>query len=261
METNELIQNAIASILNTIGSKSANIGIDKIKEWIEHSKNASTSSISKEINNTDELATAIFKQYESKSGQHQFDSDVLSRWLEIPEADMEHLDIEDFNSEVLIQHIILEQRFKTWFEEWGYEAELGEILRPANMPELECSVDVYGTLPTIHGTFEVAVNFVCDNPPDENRVIALASKIGAYADSKESFGQNDVFMIVTPWSFTPIASANIRQQNKQRTYCVLGVDGAVLHDLESAEDVKHRLEELYEAVTQANQEAKVFNQS
>lgn len=162
-----------------------------------------------------------------------------------------------FNSEVLIQHIILEQKFKLWFKEWGYEVELGEILRPADMPELECAVDVYGKLPTIHGNFEVAVNFVCDNPPDENRVIALASKIGAYADSKDTFAQNDVFMIVTPWDFTPIAHASIRQQNKKRPYCVLGVDGGILHDLDNAENIKARLEELQEGVLQANQEARI----
>lgn len=255
MEVNTLIGNAFASVLASIGTKAADVGAEKIKKWIEHSKNISTPSIGKEIKDINGITSTIVEQSQSKTGLQQYNSEVLSRWLEIPEADLPTLTIDSFNADVLIQHVVLEKRFREWFREWGYEVELGETLRPADAPELECAVDVYGKLQTIHGTFEVAVNFVCDNPPDENRVIALASKIGAYADSRETFAQNDVFMIVTPWDFTPIANAAIRQQNKKRPYCVLGVEGSILHDLHSAENSNGRLEELQERVGQANQEA------
>jgi len=255
MEVNALIQNAMASVLASLGTKAADVGAERVKQWIEHSKTTSSPSLRKEIKDVNTIVTAIMDEYQSKSGVHQYNSEILSRWLEIPEADLPTLNIDTFNADVLIQHIILEQKFEGWFQQWGYEVELGETLRPADAPELECAVDVYGKLQTIHGTFEVAVNFVCDKPPDENRVIALASKIGAYADSRATFAQNDVFMIVTPWDFTPIANAAIRQQNKKRPYCVLGVEGSILHDLESAESRGGRLEELQERVSQANQEA------
>lgn len=231
MEVNTLIENAMASVLASLGSKATDIGADKIKQWIEHFKKSSAPSVGDEIRDINSITSAVMEQFQSKTGLQQYNSEVLSRWLEIPEADLPTLTVENFNADVLIQHIILEQKFQGWFGEWGYEVELGETLRPADAPELECAVDVYGKLQTIHGTFEVAVSFVCDNPPDENRVIALASKIGAYADSRETFAQNDVFMIVTPWDFTPIANASIRQQNKKRPYCVLGVEGSILHDL------------------------------
>ncbi len=257
MDANSLIQGAIASLLANLGSTAANIGTDKIKEWLERSKTESATNLGKEIKDVDGIASAVLLQYESKAGMHQYNTDVLARWLEISEADLANITVDTFSPEVLVQHILLEQKFRSWFEEWEYKVDLGETLRPADAPELECAVDVYGKLPTIHGTFEVAVNFVCDNPPDENRVIALASKIGAYADSRETFSQNDVFMIVTPWDFTPIANAAIRQQNKKRPYCVIGVDGSILHDLDSAEDKDGRLEELQERVAQSNQEAKV----
>jgi len=205
MEVSTLIETAMASVLANLSSKATDIGADKIKQWLKHSKESSTPSVGKEIRDINSITSAIVEQYQSKTGLQQYNSEVLSRWIEIPEADLSTLTVESFNADVLIQHIILEQRFQIWFGEWGYEVELGETLRPADAPELECAVDVYGKLQTIHGTFEVAVNFVCDNPPDENRVIALASKIGAYADSRETFAQNDVFMIVTPWDFTSIA--------------------------------------------------------
>lgn len=257
MDANSLIQGAMASLLSNLGSKTVDISTDKIKEWLERSKKTSASTLGREIKDVDGIASAVLSQYESKVGMHQYNTDVLARWLEIPEADFVNLTVDTFSPDVLVQHILLEQKFRLWFEEWEYKVELGETLRPADAPELECAVDVYGKLPTIHGTFEVAVNFVCDNPPDENRVIALASKIGAYADSRETFAQNDVFMIVTPWDFTPIANAVIRQQNKKRPYCVLGVDGSILHDLDSSVDKDGRLEELQEKVSQANREAKV----
>lgn len=257
MDANSLIQGAMASLLSNLGSKAADIGTDKIKEWLEHSKKESAPTLGGEIKDVDGIASAVLSQYESKAGMHQYNADVLARWLEISEADLAKLTVDTFSPDVLVQHILLEQKFRLWFKEWEYKVELGETLRPADAPELECAVDVYGKLPTIHGIFEVAVNFVCDNPPDENRVIALAAKIGAYADSRETFAQNDVFMIVTPWDFTPIANAVIRQQNKKRPYCVLGVDGSILHDLDSSEDKDGRLEELQEKVSQANREAKV----
>ena len=201
------------------------------------------------------IVDAILAKKLQRLGQAQYNSESLSRWLEIPEPDLPGLSPDTFDPNVMIQHIILEYKFAEWFTEWGYVVELGEILRPSGAPELECVTDVYGTLPTLHGKFEVAVNFVCDNPPDENRVISLSAKMSAYADSRATFAQNDVFMIVTPWDFTKTAAASIRFQNRKRPYCVLGVDGSILHDLETAENKEARLDELQEKVANANREA------
>lgn len=209
------------------------------------------------IQDLDEVASAVLSRKDQRAAQAQYNIETLARWLEIPEPDLPELTPETFDPNVLVQHIVLEHKFREWFNEWGYIVELGEVLRSSDAPELECVTDVYGTLDTIHGMFEVALNFVCDNPPDENRVIALASKLGAYANTRSTFSVNDVFMIVTPWEFTKGAAAAIRFQNRKREYCVLGVDGSVLHDLESAESSAGRLQELQERVRTANLEAEI----
>lgn len=256
-----VIQDAITSLLSTFGTRAAGIGAEQLKEWIISLRRSGAPITASDITDVDGLVESVMQRTESKQGQCQYNAEALARWLEIPEPDLAIMSPESFEPQVLMQHILLEQRFKMWFVDWGYQVELGEILRPADAPELECGVDVYGRLPTIHGTFEVAVNFVCDNPPDEDRVISLASKMGAYADSRKTFSQNDVFMIVTPWDFTPVAKAALRHQNRKRSYCVLGVDGSILHDLESAENRAGRLVELQERVAQANQEAAVGRQA
>lgn len=255
--TQTVIQDAIASLLATFGGRAASVSAEQVKDWITSLRESGAPVTADDITDVDGLVEAVLQRSDSKQGLHQYNTEVLARWLEMPEADLPALSPESFEPQVLMQHILLEHRFQQWFEDWGYSVELGETLRPADAPELECKVDVYAKLPTIHGTFEVAVNFVCDNPPDEDRVIALASKIGAYADSRKTFAQNDVFMIVTPWDFTPVASASLRHQNRKRSYCVLGVDGSILHDLDSAENKSGRLVELQERVAQANQEAEV----
>lgn len=255
--TQFLIQDAIASLLASFGSRAAGVGAEQVREWITSFRKSRPPIGCGDIDDIDAIVQSVLEQAETKQGQNQYNAEVLARWLEVPEPDLASMDLESFEPQVLIQHILLEQRFKSWFSEWGYKVELGEILRPAEAPELECAVDVYGRLPTIHGTFEVAVNFVCDNPPDEDRVISLASKIGAYADSRTSFSQNDVYMIVTPWDFTSVAKAALRHQNRKRSYCVLAVDGSILHDLECAESPAGRLDELQERVAQANREAAI----
>jgi hypothetical protein len=257
LATQSVIQDAITSLLTNFGARAAGVGAEQLKQWIKSLRDSGAPITADDITDVDGLVDAVLQRAESKQGQHQYNAESLARWLEIPEPDLASVTPENFEPQVLMQHILLEHRFQTWFSQWGYQVELGEILRPADAPELECAVDVYGQLQTIHGTFEVAVNFVCDNPPDEDRVISLGSKMGAYADSRKTFAQNDVFMVVTPWDFTPIAKAALRHQNRKRSYCVLTVDGSILHDLESAEDPHGRLIELQERVTQANQEAAV----
>lgn len=79
MDTELLIQNAIASVLSNLGAKGTEIGLEKIKSWVERSKIASATSIGREINDIDNLAESVYRQYESKSGQRQYNSEILAR--------------------------------------------------------------------------------------------------------------------------------------------------------------------------------------
>lgn len=60
---------------------------------------------------------------------------------------------------------------------------VGEDLEGAE--GIEYTPDVYGKLETLHGTFESAINFVCDNPPSIYRVRALLETIESYTTRKQ----------------------------------------------------------------------------
>lgn len=94
--------------------------------------------------------------------------DTLARWFEIPRDDFERLPRERLDPEVLVRHVYLEQLFKTWMEELGYAVTTGEKM--LGMEEWEYVPDVYAEMGTLHGVFQVAVNFVCDDPPGTSRV-------------------------------------------------------------------------------------------
>lgn len=255
IDINSAVQDAIASVVANFGSRAVDVGKERIKNWVENIGDTLSEKEREDVPDVDAIVESIVSRKAQKTGQTQYNTEVLSRWLEIPEPDIANLTPDSLDASVLIQHIILEEKFKEWLTDWGYEVKLGEILRPQDAPDMECVADVYGELQTMHGAFEVAVNFVCDNPPDENRVLALTSKIGAYADARSSFSTNDVYLIVTPWDFTKTSIAAMRFQNRKRNYCVLGVDGAILYDLETAESQDGRLSELQEKVSAANMQS------
>jgi hypothetical protein len=111
-------------------------------------------------------------------------------------------------------------------------------------------------LKTLHGEFEICISFICDNPPDENRVFALLGKIEAYAEAKGSFSRGDIFAVASPHRFTQGALNAIGLQNEQEAYSVLGLDGGDIYVLENARSAKDRLEELQDKVREAEEETR-----
>ena len=103
----------------------------------------------------------------------------LARWFEVPQEEFSMTPPEQLEPEVLIRHIYLENQFTSWFKEWGYDVEVGEDLE--GLEGIDFTPDVYGKLTTLHGEFEICVNFVCDQPPSQYRVRALLETLEAVA--------------------------------------------------------------------------------
>jgi hypothetical protein len=144
--------------------------------------------------------------------------------------------------------------FKSWLDNWNYDVELGHTL--TGLRGIEFIPDVYGQLVTLHGEYEICINFVCDDPPDEDRINSLLYKIEAYAEAKRTFSAGDIFIIVTQRRFTKGSMNAIGLHNEQENYSVFGLDGGDIFKLEKAETKKDRLLELKESVDRAQEDRK-----
>ncbi|HLP53797.1 MAG TPA: hypothetical protein VK151_02170 [Fluviicola sp.] len=178
----------------------------------------------------------------------------LSRWYEIQEDEFKDTKPEQLEAEVLIHHIILENKLKKWFEEWDYVVELGE--------ELDCIdgnefiADIYAKRISLHGIFEVVICLVCDNPPNTWRVQALFELFESYAREDSEFSGRDILMIVTPHKFGASITKSIELQNKEEKYTVVGIEGSDLSILDSIRSPEARLLELKEHIDKAHAKSK-----
>lgn len=182
-------------------------------------------------------------------GRVAYNEETLARFLEVPLPDLVDVSLENLNYGTIYDHVKLEGEFQEWLSEWGYEVFLGHTL--FGLENIEYIPDVYGKLDTLHGEYEVCINFVCDVPPDEDRVFALLSKIEAYAEAKSSFSSGDIFAIVTPHRFTKGAISAMELQNKQEKYSVFPIQGTDVFALEQATSAKERMGELQAKVKEA----------
>ena len=252
MDPSQFAMNTITAIASAFAQKGVEITFDKAKEIIKKIGKKDPSLLKKQ--DIDELA----KKIQSTSGQigHMvYSTETLARYLEIPVPDLKTLNPETIELDVLYNHVKLENEFQSWLEEWGYVVESGSPL--IGLRGIEYIPDVYGKLGTLHGQFEICINFVCDVPPNEDRVLALLAKIEAYAEAKKSFARGDIFALVTPsHEFTQGAINGISLQNEQESYSVICLDGGNIHALEQARTPKDRLEELHDEVKEAEVEAR-----
>ena len=94
----------------------------------------------------------------------------------------------------------------------------------------------------MHGMFQVAVNFICQDPPSTNRVSFVLESLEAYAQKREpEFSEKDIFMVVTPFRFGATASAAIVKEDKDHSYYVVKVEANDLSRLLQAADMQIRL--------------------
>ena len=197
----------------------------------------------------------------SKTKKFNFQSEIswrtLSRWYEIPEEEFRETRNEQLEEEVLIKHIILENKFKKWLEEWDYDVTIGDDLE--GVENIELIPDIYAKRVTLHGTFEIVICFVCDNPPNTYRVRAFFETFESFARGDSEFSNTDILLIVTPNTFGKGIIQSITLQNQEELYTVVGLEGNDISILDSINDSMKRLLELKEHIEKAQLKAKKKN--
>jgi hypothetical protein len=171
----------------------------------------------------------------------------VARWYEVPLDEFDALPMTSLRSDVLFRHIYYEDLIAKWFREWGYVVEAGEELE--GLDGADFVPDVYAELPTLHGTFQVAVTLFCDNPPNTWRALGMLESIEAFAPKDSEFGEHDLYLVVTPFRFREQASTHFRIQSQEESYSVVAIEGNDLQDLERAADPESRRERLCDMVT------------
>lgn len=251
MEPTQFVLDAVMAVATTFAQKGIEITLDKAKGIIEEicQKNP---ALRGQID-VDVMAKKI-QTTAGQVGRVAYNEETLARFLEIPVPDLATADPENLDLGMLYDHVKLEGEFQEWLQEWSYEVELGCPL--TGLRGVEYVPDVYGLLSTLHGQFEICVSFVCDSPPDEDRIFALLGKIEAYAEAKKSFSYGDIFAIVTPHRFTQTAINAMALQNEQENYVVIPLDGGDIYVLENAPAPKDRLDEFQDKVRQAEEESR-----
>lgn len=250
----EIALSIVTAVVAKLAPKVAKMTSDKLKEFVDRIlQNNPTLRGQIDI---DDLTKKI-RATTSQVGHIAYNEETLARYLEIPIPDLATITPENLDLEMLYNHVKLEGEFEEWLQEWSYEVEVGSE-KLTGLRGIEYIPDIYGSLNTLHGKFEVCISFVCDSPPDEDRVFALLGKIEAYAEAKKSFSYGDIFAIVTPYSrgFTQGAINAIALQNEQENYSVISLNGGDIHAFESAQTPKDRLEDFQDKVSQAEEESR-----
>lgn len=251
MDPSKFVMDTVMSVATHFAQHGVVITLEKAKEII-NSVCAKNPALRDQID-VDSMAETI-TQTAGNVGRVAYNEETLARFLEVPVADLSAVDPSSVDMALLYDHVRLEGEFYEWLTDWGYDVELGATL--IGLRGIEYVPDVYGQLNTLHGQFEICVNFVCDNPPDENRVFALLGKIEAYAEAKRSFSHGDIFCMTTPHRFAQGALNAIGLQNEQESYTVLPLEGGDIYVLENARVPKDRLKELQDKVRQAEEESR-----
>ncbi len=240
-----IVESALAAIASTYGVEAAKISMEQIKSWFSKASHSIDASARIDNRKIEELADSILK-----TGTPDFDAEItrrnLARWFEVPQEEFTMTPRSQLEPEVLIRHIYLENMFKKWLTDWGYETYVGEDLE--GKESIDFTPDVYGKLITLHGQFEVCVNFICDNPPSQYRVRALLETLEAYASEASEFKWGDIYILATPFQFGRGTSASIRLQSTEEKYTVVKLEGDDLYELRNARDNRARQIQLMEHV-------------
>ena len=234
---------ATQALAHALGRRGTPLTPDEVKGWFDKaSEGVQLDGTLDEADITEILASS------QKGGGRgaEVTRKNLARWFEVPFDEFARTKPEHLEPEVLIRHIHLENQFRQWLEEWNYEVAVGEDLEGESGVEFTC--DVYGRLDTLHGKFEVCINFVCDDPPSTDRVKSMLESLEAYATHKSEFKEGDLYIVATPFSFTNQANAALARQADEEKYTVVKLEGDDLWQLQSARDSQSRLELLMEHV-------------
>ena len=187
----KIIEAAISAIGTTFGTNAAAIGINQIKNWFDKASQSIDGIKKHQSTKIEDLAQKILKK-DTPLLDTEITRRNLARWFEIPQEEFALTPTEHLEPEVLIRHLILEDLFKKRLLQWGYEVYVGEDLE--GRESIDFTPDIYGKLNTLHGQFEVCVNFVCDNPPSQYRVRALLETLESYATDQSEFKWGDIYI-------------------------------------------------------------------
>ena len=245
-----LLQAAMSAIGSAYGKKAADITTDQVKQWFEKATSSVEASGVVDGAEIEALANSVLRD-----GTPILDAEVtrknLARWFEVPQEEFSMTPPEQLEPEVLIRHIYLENQFTSWFNEWGYDVEVGEDLE--GLEGIDFTPDVYGKLTTLHGEFEICINFVCDQPPSQYRVRALLETLEAVATDESNFKWGDVYILATPFQFGRGAASSIILQSKEEKYTVIPLEYDDIYNLQNSRDSKTRLVQLMEQVKKAQE--------
>lgn len=247
----ELLKAAMAAIGSAFGKEAAALTSSQIRNWFSKATQSMDVAAQVDTNEIEDLAQNVLK------GDTPFlDAEVtrrnLSRWFEVPQEEFAMTPTEQLEPEVMIRHIYLENLFEGWLNDWGYKVTVGEDLE--GREGIDFTPDVYGILETLHGQFEVCINFVCDNPPSQYRVRAMLETLEAYATDKSDFKWGDIYILATPFQFGRGTTASIRLQSREEKYSVIKLEGDDLYELRNARDEHSRLIQLMEHAEKAKME-------
>lgn len=219
-----MIESVISNILGALAASGVEYGGGKIIDYFQNvSKELQLENSGIDSEKVKEIAEKLAEKPDFKVSQ---ESNIknLSRWYEEDEEQFKSKKRKGFlEPEILIRHIIYEELFSRWFNDWHYHVTIGKDF--PGLDGLEFNSDIHAKRRTLHGEFEVIIIFVCSDPPDIDRILSTFEESEAWVKGDKKFSERDIFIVATPFSFTTRALQAMTRQDKEEKYTVLPLEG------------------------------------
>lgn len=245
----ELFELAVRALADTYAEKEPDTPTeDRLREMISKATHSLRGRLDVAPDQVEGILASVLNR-PIQPANFEYNRRTVARWFEVPVDEFDQIPVETLQADILFRHCFYEQHLKEWFEEWGYSVEIGEELE--GIEGTDFIPDVYATLNTLHGRFQVAVTLFCGSPPNTWRVLGMLENIEAFAPKGSEFAERDIYLMVTPFKFLEQASNHIRLQCSQEDYYVVALEGNDLQDLELAQGSERRMGRLQDLVAAA----------
>jgi len=250
-DSNRILELFLRAIADTHAERTSDGRVDEhvLREMVAEATRGLKGRMEVPVNDVDTILNATLARPSYAAG-FEYTRGQVARWYEVALDEFDALPMTSLRPDVLFRHIYYEDLLARWFTDWGYVVEAGEELE--GLDGADFMPDVYAELPTLHGTFQVAVTLFCDNPPNTWRALGMLESIEAFAPKGSEFGEHDLYLVVTPFRFREQASTHFRIQSQEESYSVVAIEGNDLQDLEHASDPEARRERLCDMVSAAS---------
>ncbi len=244
----DLIKLAVQALADTYAEKNpaGEVTTETLGAVVEQATKSLRSRIEMQSDELSSIVSSALAARPSLTAGFEVSRRQVARWFEVPLDEFDQIPMNNLQPDVLFRHVWYEQKIASWFQEWGYNVEVGEELE--GIEGTDFIPDVFAELSTLHGRFQVAVTLFCGSPPNTYRVLAMLENIEAFTQRGTEFGERDIYLLVTPFKFLEQASNHIRIQSHQESYYVVAVEGNDLTDLERSSGHQDRMERLQEMV-------------